>query len=233
MKQIFFGVFLIVSTFVWSASAQTAAERHYAKGVKLANAGRYEPALATFRAALGFAAGETPSEAFLARLHFNVGVCLYRLGRSSDAVGELERAIELSRGDYEKAHYALGMAETELKNWARAEKAFRAALRLNEKNGETWLDLAFVYLGARDYEAARGAFRKAIEHGSSDAALARNNLGVILALGGELAQAIREFETALKDSGGKLAVATRNLDFCRQLGQNFDRRLLAKLEFTN
>jgi hypothetical protein len=54
---------------------------------------------------------------------------------------------------------------------------------------------------------------------------------VILAIGGDIDSAMKEFETALKKSNGKFAVAERNLQFCKSLGQNFSQDLVAKLEF--
>ena len=232
MRRIIFSFFIIISAFAFSVAAQTPAHLSFEKGIKAAGGGKYEAALASFKTSLAFTPDDKISEEFRAKLHFNIGVCLYRLARSAEAVGELEKAIKLSGGVYEKAFYALGMAETTLKNWKKAEQAFLGAIRLNKNNGETWLDLAFVYLAEKDYEAARAAFRKSIEHKSVDSSIAHNNLGVILALGGDLEAAVKEFETAVSRSGGKLAVAGRNLRFCRQMGQNFDRELVARLEFS-
>ena len=125
------------------------------------------------------------------------------------------------------------MAQTDLRNWRAAETAFLAAARLDADNGETWFDLGFVYLAEKNYEAARGAFARAVAHKSVDASLAHNNLGVIHALNGDVEKAVAEFETAVRESGGKLRVAGQNLRFCRALGQSGDRELLAKLEFSN
>jgi Flp pilus assembly protein TadD len=123
------------------------------------------------------------------------------------------------------------MARAELKNWKAAEAAFRGALRLNKQNGEAWFDLAFVYLGQKDYQSAHTAFQKSIEHKSVAAVVGHNNIGVILAIGGDVDAAVKEFETALKKSGGKFTVAERNLQFCKSLGQYFRLELVAKLEF--
>lgn len=231
MRQIIFSVFIIVSALIVGVRAQTVTQQIFDKGIKAAAAGQFETALVNFKASLGFAAGDSVKDDFLAKIHFNIGVCLYRLERNPEAVAELEEAVKLSRGDYEKAFYALGMAQTDLKNWRAAERAFLEAIRLNNRNGETWLDLAFVYLAEKNYESARDAFQKAIEFKSVDSSVGRNNLGVILAMNGDFPGAAREFERAVKDSGGKLKVAERNLQFCRQLAQNFNPDLLAKLEF--
>jgi tetratricopeptide (TPR) repeat protein len=232
MKRIFLSIFVILVGLVFSVSAQSAATQQlFEKAVGLANGEKFETALADFKKSLALAETEDADADFRAKVHFNIGVCLYRLSRNEKSVGELEEAIKLARGDYEKAFYALGMAQAELKNWREAERAFRGAIRLNKQNGEAWFDLAFVYLANKDYEAAKTAFQKSVELKSVDSTIGHNNLGVIFAMNGDINAAVKEFEAALKQSGGKFAVAERNLQFCKSLGQNFKQDLTAKLEF--
>jgi tetratricopeptide (TPR) repeat protein len=232
MKKLLSGIFVILTALTINAAAQSyTTQRMFEQAVGMANEGKFETALAVFKDSLALARIDDAGDAFRAKIHFNIGVCHYRLKQSEAAVAQLEEAIKLARGDYEKAFYALGMAQAELKNWKESETAFRGALRLNRQNGEAWFDLAFVYLAQKDYAAARAAFQKAVEHRSVAAAIGHNNIGVILALGGDVDAAVREFETALKKSGGKFAVAERNLQFCKTLGQNFGREMVAKLEF--
>jgi tetratricopeptide (TPR) repeat protein len=233
MKRIFLSIFVILTVLSWSAAAQSLGARQtFEKGIGLANEQKFDAALIDFKKSLTLAESEDAAPDFRARIHFNIGVCLYRLRENQKAVGEFEEAIKLSKGDYEKAAYALGMAQAELKNWERAEQAFRGAIRLNKRNGEAWFDLAFVYLAKNDFEAARSAFAKSVEYKSVSAAVGHNNLGVIFALGGDLDSAIREFETALRKSNGNFATAERNLQFCKTLGKNFNRAQLAILEFS-
>lgn len=231
MKRIFTSIFVILLAIVTSVSAQSLTTRQsFEKGVKLAKSEKFEAALDDFERALTLAGSEDATRNFRARIYFNIGVCLYRLKQNEKAVGEFEEAVRLAQNDYEKAFYALGMAQAELKNWREAEAAFLAAIRLNKRNGEAWFDLAFVYLANNDYDSARNAFRKSIELKSVAAPIGHNNLGVILAVGGDLSSAIKEFEKALKQADGKFAVAERNLQFCKSLGEN-NRELMAKLEF--
>ncbi|MGC2236960.1 MAG: tetratricopeptide repeat protein [Pyrinomonadaceae bacterium] len=227
MKQVIFSIFIILSAFVFGVSAQTAARQEFENGISAAQNEKYETALVDFKKSLAFSRNEDVDSDFLARVHFNIGVSLYRLQRNREAVAEYELAIKLSEKSYEKAFYALGMAQSELKNWQAAERAFLEAIRLNKRNGEAWFDLAFVYLAGKNFDAARAAFQKSIEYKSVDSSVGHNNLGVIFALNGDLPSAVREFETALKESGGKLIEAERNLQFCKTVGQD----LPVKLEF--
>lgn len=232
MKRIFLSIFVILTALNLSASAQSFTTRQmFEKAIETANAGKFETALSMFKDSLALAKIDEADDDFRAKVHFNIGVCFYRLKQNEKAVVEFEEAIKLARRDYEKAFYALGMAQAELRNWDKSERAFRDALRLNKRNGEAWFDLAFVYLAKNDFEAARAAFQKSVEYKSVSEAIGHNNLGVIFALGGDLDRAIREFETALRKSNGNFAVAERNLQFCKSLGKNFNREMVAKLEF--
>jgi tetratricopeptide (TPR) repeat protein len=234
MKRLFLSIFVISVGLISSASAQSATTRQiFEEAVSLANSQKFEAALPGFKKSLTLAEIEDVDPAYRAKIRFNIGVCLYRLKQNEKAVVELEEAIKLAKGDYEKAFYALGMARAELKNWQKAEAAFRGAIRLNKRNGEAWFDLAFVYLAQNDYDSARTAFEKSVAYNSVAAPVGHNNLGVILAVRGDLAAAVKEFEAALKQSGGKFTVAARNLQFCKGLGQNFSTDLVAKLEFGN
>ena len=232
MKRIILNIFVILAAMVLSVSAQSLKTRQtFEKGMNLAKAGKYETALGDFKKSLRLAESDDTDNKFRAKIHFNIGVCLYQLKQNTEAVAEFEQAIELGKNDYEKAFYALGMAQAELKNWQSAEQAFRGAIGLNKRNGEAWFDLAFVYLAQNDLDAARNAFQRSVELKSVATSIGHNNLGVLLAMTGDINSAVKEFETALKQSNGKFAVAERNLQFCRSLGQNFKQELMAKLEF--
>lgn len=228
MKRIILSIFITVTAFVLSASAQSL--QVFESGMKLAQKGEFQTALPKFEESLELSKSEDTSDSFRAKIHFNIGVCFYQMKEQAKSVKEFEQAI-LFNPNYEKAFYSLGMAQFELKNWQSAEKAFLGAIRLESKNGENWFDLAFVYLAQKNYESAQNAFQKSIKLKSVDASISHNNLGVIYAMNGDFDAAVREFESALKKSDGKFAVAERNLQFCKSLGQNFSADLLTKLEF--
>lgn len=121
--------------------------------------------------------------------------------------------------------------QSELGNREAAKQAFAAAVRLDKRDGESWFDLAMIHLQEKDLVNAAAGFQKAIRYRSVDRATARNNLGVISAIGGDWLAAEKQFETALAMTGGKLPEALRNLKLCRS--QNFSREMIAKLEFVN
>lgn len=224
MKRIILGIFIIVTAFALSVSAQSL--QIFESGIALAQKGEFKTALTKFEKSLELTKSEETSDEFRAKIHFNIGVCLYQLKEQAKAVNEFESAITLNP-NYEKAFYSLGMAQFELQNWQAAEKAFSGAIRLNKRNGEAWFDLAFVYLAQKNYDSAQAAFERSIALKSVDSSISHNNLGVIFAMNGDFNAAIKEFQSALKKSNGKFAVAENNLQFCRSLEQN----LIAKLEF--
>jgi hypothetical protein len=67
-----------------------------------------------------------------------------------------------------------------------------------------------ILINEKDYTAALSAFENAAAFGSVGTADAQNNIGVIFALNGNLAAAIRKFEI----SGSPEAIG--NLKYCRE-----------------
>lgn len=226
-------LFFICAVFAISATAQTPfLRKSFDDGIKTARAGDFQKAAETFRRVLLSAEIEKSPDDFAARIHFNLGVCLFRSNETKRAIDEFSEAVKLSRRTYAKAFYALGMAQTKLKNFELAETAFRDALQLEKSNGEAWFDLALVYLAKTDFDRAETAFVNAIKYKSVASADASNNLGVIFALRRDFQNAEAQFQNALFQSNGKSVEAKNNLLFCRQIKEIFDQNLLAKFEFS-
>lgn len=217
-----------------TTAAQTPAlKKSFVEAVETARRGEFETASEKFRRVLFIAETEKVSDEFLAKIHFNLGVCFYRLKFSEKSIGEFTEAIKLSRREYSRAFYALGMAESDLKNFDKAETAFLSALKSDKTNGETWFDLGMVYLEKTEFEKAVKAFEKAVKFKSISASDAYNNLGVIAALRYEFDSAERHFENALKLSGDQSKTARNNLQFCRFYRQkNQTKDLVASLNFS-
>lgn len=195
-------VLLFILVLVFTVSAQD----HFAEATRLASKGNYTQALQSFRSAQKVAKDADAA----ARVHYNIGVCLYQLDRSAEAVTELTAAIDLKGGQYQKAWYALGMAQARLEKTDEAKNALIKATELNKKDAEAWFDLGLLQIGDKDLAAARLSFENAVKFGSINAADAHNNLGVVHALEGNITAAIREFEI----SGSEEAIG--NLKYCRE-----------------
>lgn len=222
-----------VLIFAFSVSAQTVlTARYFEKGTWAARDGQFEAAIENYRRAILFAETEKTSDDTLARIHFNIGVCLFNLKQTTEAAAEFTEAIKLSKRNYQKAFYALGMTESELKNWRAAETAFRETVRLKPDDGEAWFDLGLVLLEREKYDAAETAFQKAIEFESVGGADAHNNLGVIFALKMDFPAAETEFKTALVKSNGESVEAQNNLKFCKLYKRDFNQNLMAALRFS-
>ncbi len=192
-----------------------AQQSEFEKGIELAKRGDFQTALFHFQ----------KSEANSAQIHYNIGVCFYRLNQPDKAVIEFEKALQINP-DYERAYYANGMALVDLKNFDEAEKDFLKAIRLDENNGETWYDLAFVFYEQRKYDETIIAFRNAIKFKSVAKPVSYNNLGVIYALQGDFKSAKKQIEIALKL---KVPEAKNNLEILRQISLANDKNLIGKL----
>ncbi|HLM03102.1 MAG TPA: tetratricopeptide repeat protein [Pyrinomonadaceae bacterium] len=228
MRKLSF-LFIIVFALVANVAAQSV-KQSFEEGARAANNAEYERALENFRKAILYTENEKTGDDFRARIHFNAGVCLFHLKQNAAAVEQFERAIALSRRSYQRAFYALGMAQSELKNRREAETAFRRAIRLKKDDGEAWFDLGLVLLERKDYAAAGKAFQNSIRYKTVAASDAHNNIGVIHAIKGDFAAAEKAFETALAESKGASEVARNNLRFCKLYQQNFGGDLSASEE---
>lgn len=123
-----------------AADPSTASEA-FAEGTAAFSAGDFEHALARFEAAL--AAGlDGPA------VHYNIGVCLYRLGRYPQADAAFASIADRWPDMRGLAEYNLGLVALKQGESRRAERHFRAALASTD-------DETIVYL-ARE-QLARGA----------------------------------------------------------------------------
>jgi Flp pilus assembly protein TadD len=215
MKQFLFGlIFISISGFATFGQGKDF-DTSFERGVTLANNGNFAEAFVEFRNAERLINGSKLTKKRLAQLHFNIGVCHFRMNKNAEAIGRFETAVQVFP-KYERAHYALGMAASELRDWQKAERAFHDALKVNKANGEAWFDLGFVYLAKGEMLKARSAFETSIELKTIDAATAHNNVGVIRALSGDRDFAERAFENAVRVSNGAYKIAAVNLAVIRK-----------------
>jgi Flp pilus assembly protein TadD len=229
MRIFIFFIVLLSAVTAFGQSRETA--EFFEAGIASSRAGEHKQALTKFAEVLTRTSTEKASNKFLAKVHYNLGVSRYQLGRLAPAVVDFEKAIALANGRYEKASYALGLTLTELGDLAKAERAFLGALSANKRNGEAWFDLAFVYLNRKEYTVAETAFSNAIKFGTVDNAIGHNNLGVLLVIKGDVSAAERHFRNAIAASSGTFHGAVMNLEKCRKIIDGRE-KLIAMTDFT-
>ena len=171
MKKLFVGI-LFVLIFETGAFAQT---KEFNLGLESAGKGDFQNSLKHFQNV----SPKNLSDKQKAQIHYNIGVCYYRLKQPQKAVVEIEKAFQLKK-DYEKAFYALGMANTDLQNWNEAKTAFQQAIKLSKgRNGEVWFDLAFVLIGQNEYGNALEAFQNAVKFKSIASLESQRNVEIL------------------------------------------------------
>jgi len=184
-----------------------------ARGDHAYSEANYEEAIRQYRQAL------TGKELELkAKAQYNIGVCLYELYRTSEAIDQYRAASDVLNGRYPKALYALGVALEDLNKVAEARTAYRQAIESSGgKYAEAFYRLGVVNALLGDPETAGNSFAQAIAQANGYFPASHNNLGVTLAQRGFYAKAEREFELALLQTGGDYDDARHNLALCRSL----------------
>jgi tetratricopeptide (TPR) repeat protein len=104
--------FVFLFIFAVSISAQsTKVDDLFTQGTKQINAGRFDDALTTYKSALATAEKQYAGKEYLARLHYNIGVCYFHLDRFEAAANEFKSAV-LLKTDYSQAFTALRKAKS-------------------------------------------------------------------------------------------------------------------------
>ena len=127
---------LAVLLFAPTAHAQsTQALRHFENGLAHSRNGDHAKALTEFDATLSAIVRNGASDRFFAKTHYNLGVSLYQLRRLDASIAQFQKALRYEHNQYEKAHYALGLAQFEKGDISEARKALSNAVTLNNRNG--------------------------------------------------------------------------------------------------
>ena len=124
-------VFLFVFTVNISAQLTTVDDR-FAQGAKQISAGKFEDALTTYRSALAAAEKQYAGKEYLARLHYNVGVCYFHLDRFDAATNEFKSAV-LLKPDYSQAFVALRKVKSRVDSTAASGSAVASAIKTFEE----------------------------------------------------------------------------------------------------
>jgi len=168
------------------------AKSHFFEGNDHFEADRLEQALASFQAALALVPGR-PS------ILANLGITQVRLGQWAAALATLAQATQADPSNRD-AWLALAHAHEALQQWRPAVHALQQALPLGPPTAALWLGLARCQLRLeRPLEALR-AYEDALV---IDATLAEawSQRGSLLRDAGQLAEAARSFQQALKHGG--------------------------------
>ena len=160
-------------------------------GVALYRQGRYEEAIASYRAALEI-------DSAYALSHAGMGDALFRLQRYEEALESLSRALSLQpdtpiAGPIRKL---MGRAEQELGRHEAAAEHFASALEIDPRDAEAIGRLAAVRFGQQRHAEALDLYRTLAEI-DPDNAQTHANLGITLYRLGRAEQAARSLAQAL------------------------------------
>lgn len=86
---------------------------------------------------------------------------IYALGRYEEALPLLESLV-IERPNYADVHNMLGVAHHHVGQWARAERAFHDALKINPQYAEAAMNLAVLLNDTGRYDAAKTLYRDAL-----------------------------------------------------------------------
>ncbi len=160
---------------------------------ELANAGRYDEAVAEWNKALDLSPGD-------ARAHSNLGAALVRLARWDEAMAQWRKALEADPGLTE-AHNNLGIALARKGMIDEAIVHLRTALEANPGSAEVHDNLGSALVRKGKQDEAMTHFRKALEIDPRYAG-AHKHLGIVLAEKGRLEEAEAHLRRALEADPG-------------------------------
>ncbi len=177
--------------------------------------GRYEEAVASFRAAL-----EIDPQLVLS--HAGMGDALFRLQRYEEALQALARAVslELDAAVEGLLRRLMGRAAQELGRSEEAAEHYERALEIDPRDAEAVDLLAALQFGWRRYAAALDLYRTLVEINPASAQT-HANLGATLYHLGRPEEALRSFEQALSLDPA-LETAQAGLAALRDLGGRTD-----------
>ena len=155
---------------------------------------------------LAFNAGNLPLavQCIEAAIAVNAKVALYQrnIGEMYRRIGQLDKsakagrqAAKLAPADLD-AHYNLGLAYSDAKDYAKAVQSYRKALKLNPQHGLSWNNLGSALEQQGDKAAALEAYQKAIAINALHAE-AQNNAGAVYSEQGKLDEARACFQAAI------------------------------------
>jgi tetratricopeptide (TPR) repeat protein len=136
---------------------------------------------------------------------FSEGVALSTAGKHAEAIEKFNAGIVANPACVE-CYNNIGYSHAQMKDYDKAEAAYKKAAELKPDNSTAWNGLANIYNAQRKFELAVEASQKATElstnlsspGGGGGNADAMYNQGVILWNGGKVADAKKQFEAAIQ-----------------------------------
>jgi len=175
--------------------------------------------------------------------HANLGLSLYKLGDTADAIPHFQEAIRVFPR-FEAAHGNLGVALADAGRFDEAVAEYRRAMELDPTDADVPNNLGAAYYRARRLDDAIDQFRQAVRL-KPDHAGASYNLGTALAAKGEWAEAATVLREAVRldprnpaphanlaavlTAAGDIDGAWREVSAMRALGKEPPAALLEKL----
>jgi predicted TPR repeat methyltransferase len=164
------------------------ARQYFLDGIGHFEAGRLEPARASFEASLAQAPGR-------ASVLANLGITLFQLRHWQDAVPVLQQAVAADPAQTD-AWFALGLCHEAQAQWADAADALARGLALDPARADLWMACGQCQANAGRMEAALRAFDRVLEI-DPGAAAAWSARGGLLRDLGRLDDAAPCFEQAI------------------------------------
>lgn len=151
------------------------------------------------------ASKETAAKSAELKKTFDEGVAFSTAGKHAEAAERFTASIAASATCYD-CYNNLGYSHAQLKDWPKAEAAYKKSIELKADDAAAYNGLATVYNAQRKFDLAAEASAKATElssnlsaaGGASGNADALYNQGVILWNGGKIADAKKAFEGAVQ-----------------------------------
>lgn len=135
---------------------------------------------------------------------FEEGVALSGAGKHDEAIVKFNAAIEVNPNCFD-CFNNIGFSYAQLKDYEKAEAAYKKAGEIKPDDPASWNGLASIYNAQRKFDLAAEASKKATElstslsaaGGAAGGADAQYNQGVILWNSGKVAEAKKAFEDAV------------------------------------
>lgn len=151
---------------------------------------------------------------------FNIGNCLYRLGRLPEAAAAFRKTERLTDGKNLPALFNLAAVLFRLEQYGESIAAYRRGLRQDPENGSAWLYLADAYSRTQDYVGALLALGKARDLDPED-------LSIVYQMA-EAHAALKEYDAAITLIREAYARKPSETDFLFYIGDLY--RIQGELE---